>query len=68
LNSAKIAISKLSLNAREKEIAAELLALLEALEHQEKRRRSLWTRLTTPDYLPVMVERVRILVELVTGG
>ena len=57
----------ISLTSKETRIANELLILIEALEHHKRRQASVWLRITTPDYLPVMVERLKILVAIVKG-
>ena len=48
-------------------IEVELLALIEAIEHHRQRQKSLRLRLTTPDYLPVMVERLRMVLAALQG-
>ena len=64
--SARMTISNIS--SREiGPIEVELLALIEAIEHHRQRQKSLRLRLTTPDYLPVMVERLRMVLAVLQG-
>lgn len=42
--------------------------MIVALEHYQKRQKSWWLRLTVPDYMPAIIERMQRVVRLIREG